>query len=176
MTIDTTRTIEITGSRRRLLMLSLLGLAMTGLSVWVAWAGLAPTGSFPQLVVWIGVPFFGLCTAIALWRLATADRVVLTLSPDGIRDVRVAQEPIPWAAVTGLSTWSSHGQNVLVVAVDPEAEKRLTLTRMARWARGPNRALGADGLCIVAAGLSVTHDELIAAASAYAEAWSRGPT
>ncbi len=173
MTIDTSKTIEVRGSRLKLVALGILGIAMTAGCAWVAWAGLANPGSFAQLAVWIGVPFFGLCTGIAFWRLATADQAVLTLSPEGIRDTRVAAEIIPWKAVRGLGTWAMQGQKILVLDVDPEVEKRLSLTRMARWTRGANAKLGADGLCITASGLQIGYDALLEAATAYTEAAQR---
>ena len=76
---------------------------------------------------------------------------VMTVSPAGLRDVRVAAEPIPWRAIKSISTWQMQRQMVLVVAIDPEEEARLTLTRLARWTRDANRRLGADGLVISAA-------------------------
>ena len=170
MTIDTRKTIEVRGSRLKLVLLGALGIAMTAGCAWVAWAGLASPGSFAQLAIWIGVPFFGMCTLIGLRRLFTAERVVLTLSPEGIRDTRVAAEVVPWAAVRGLGTWAMQGQKVLVLDVDPEVEKRLSLTRMARWSRGANAKLGADGLCISATGLEIGYDSLFEAATAYAQA------
>jgi hypothetical protein len=75
---------------------------------------------------------------------------VVTVTPEGIRDTRVAAEVIPWSAITGISTWQYRGQKIMVLAVDPATESGLTLTRIARWSRGANRALGADGLCIAA--------------------------
>lgn len=173
MTIDTTETIEIRGSRLKLVLLGALGIIMTAACAWIAWIGLANPGSFAQLAMWIGVPFFGFCTVIAFWRLGTAERVVLTLSPEGIRDTRVAVEVVPWTAVRDLGTWAMQGQKVLVLDVDPEVEKRLTLTRMVRWTRGANAKLGADGLCITAAGLQMSYQQLLDAALAYAAAHGR---
>lgn len=173
MTIDTTKTIEVRGSKLKLLLLGALGIAMTAGCAWVAWMGLARPGSFAQLAIWIGVPFFGLCTAIAFRRLATADQAVLTISPDGIRDTRVAAEIIPWAAVRDFGTWSSQGQKILVLDVDPEVEKRLTLSRMTRWTRAANAKLGADGLCIAATGLAMGYDQLLDAVTAYLAAARR---
>jgi hypothetical protein len=46
-------------------------------------------------------------------------------------------------------------------AIDPAVERKLTLTRMARWSRGPNRALGADGLCIATTGLKIDYPALL---------------
>jgi hypothetical protein len=47
-----------------------------------------------------------------------------------------------------------------VISVAPAVEERLGLTRMARWTRGANRSLGADGLCIGAQGLPLSFDDL----------------
>lgn len=170
MTFDTAKTIEVRGSRVKLALLSALGIAVTAGCAWAAWAGLASGGSLAQLAIWIGVPLFGLCTLIGLRRLFTSGRVVLVLSPEGIRDTRVAAQIIPWKAVRGLDTWGMQGQKVLVLDVDPEVEQRLSLTRMARWTRGANAMLGADGLCIAAGGLEIGYDSLLAAATAYAAA------
>jgi hypothetical protein len=107
-----------------------------------------------------GVVFFGMCTALLIWRLLTT-RVVLTLAPEGIRDVRLAREFIPWSAIEGVSIYTMAGQRCVVLKVAPEVERRLTLTRIARWTRGGNRALGADGLCISAQGLEIELDALL---------------
>jgi hypothetical protein len=80
---------------------------------------------------------------------------------------------VPWSAVTGISTWQLGPQRVMVLAVDPAVERRLTLTTIAKWSRAPNRALGADGLCVTAQGLAIDYDTLYATALAYAEAARR---
>jgi hypothetical protein len=61
----------------------------------------------------------------------------------------------------------------MVLAVDPEVESKLRLTRTAAWTRGANRALGADGLCITTNGLGISHDKLLKTAMAYAQAAQR---
>ena len=76
-------------------------------------------------------------------------------------------ELVPWSAVTEMYTWEYSGQKVLVLSLDPEVEKRLTLSRFARWSRGANTALGADGLSITAQGLTMPYDEMFEAAQAY---------
>ena len=167
MTINTTRTHDFRGSRAKLAGLIVLGIGMTALSLWIVIAGIAAPGSLGQLAGYIGALFFSAATAIAVYRLLTARKAVLTIAPEGIRDVRVADAFIPWTAIGGLSTWSMQGQKVLVLAVDPETEKNLPLTRIARWSRGANRALGADGLCISAAGLGVSYDALLGLAADY---------
>ncbi|MGH6925292.1 MAG: hypothetical protein ACRED5_16290 [Propylenella sp.] len=52
----------------------------------------------------------------------------------------------------------------MVLAVDPETERNLHLSRIARWSRGANRRLGADGLCVTAQDLKVSYDELLSTA------------
>lgn len=170
MTIDTSQTLEFRGSRAKLAWLILLGIGMTALSLWIVMAGIAPAGTIGQLAGYIGAPFFGAATVIAIYRLFTAARVVLTIAPQGIRDIRVADAFIPWTSIAGLSTWSMQGQQVLVLAIDSETEKKLPLTRIARWSRGANKALGADGLCISPAGLGLSYEELSASAAAFAQA------
>jgi len=46
-------------------------------------------------------------------------------------------------------------------------------SRIARWSRGANRALGADGLCVAAQGLTIKFDSLLALSMAYAAAGER---
>lgn len=169
MEIDTAQTLEFRGSRAKLAGLVLLGIGMTALSLWIVRADFAPAGSLGQLAAYVGVIFFGGATALAVYRFFTAARVVLTIAPKGIRDIRVADAYIPWTSIGALSTWSMQGQKVLVLAVDPATEKNLPLTRMARWTRGANKALGADGLCIAPAGLGLSYDKLLALAEVYAE-------
>jgi hypothetical protein len=60
---------------------------------------------------------------------------------------------IRWRTVRGVSTWSYNGalawrQRVMVLAVDPVAEAKLTLPLLARLTRRPNRWLGVDGLAL----------------------------
>jgi hypothetical protein len=172
MTIDTSRTLEIAGSRAKLAGLFALGILMTGLSAAIAlrWLPDITAGSLEQSVGWLGVLFFGLGTCMGLWRLLSARAPVLTITPEGIRDTRVAAEFLPWTAIQGISTWQMAGQSVMVLAVDPTVESRLSLTALARWSRGANRSLGADGLCITAQGLQIDYDSLFATAVAYVEA------
>jgi hypothetical protein len=155
--------LEISQSPWRMIALAGLGMLMTVLSASIA-LRLLPNiqpSSFQELVTYAGTVLFALATGFAVWRLLTVRGAVITIRPEGIRDTRVAAEFIPWNAIAGISTWQYRGQKVLVLAVDPAVESRLTLTRIARWSRGPNRALGADGLCVTAAGLNISYDKLL---------------
>ena len=99
MTIDTAATLDIRGSRAKLAGLVLIGVALTALSLWIIIAGIAPPGSFGELAGYVGVPFFGAATAVGVYRLFTAARAVLTISPQGLRDIRIADAFIPWPTV-----------------------------------------------------------------------------
>ena len=107
-----------------------------------------------------GVLFFGLGTIAWLWRQLGSRGAVLTISPEGIRDRRIAPDTIPWSAIRRIFTWERSGQRILVLDVDPAVERTLHLSRIARWTRGANRKLGANGLCVATHGLEIGYDEL----------------
>ncbi len=156
-------TLDIKASPRKLVVLGLGGIAMTALSAVIALSllpGETPS-LFDRVLMGFGTLFFAFCTVVAFWRLATERGAVVTLAPEGIRDTRIAAETIPWSAVRGVSTWSAFGQRVMVLDVDPETEKRLHLSAIARGTRSANKALGADGLCVTAQGLDAAYDEVL---------------
>jgi hypothetical protein len=156
-------TIEIKGSPAKLLGLVAIGILMTGACAMIVF-GYIPVagGSLRQFLVWVGLPFFGLCTLLAASRLLRASNTVVTLSPEGILDTRLSQRPIPWSAIQEVGVWTMQGQKVIVLPVPPETENAIGLTRIASWSRGANKKLGADGLCVMASGLKISHDALLA--------------
>jgi hypothetical protein len=169
MSVEATGIVEIKQSPLRMLGLIAIGIVLTALCVGIAFH-LFPdlqASLYQEFMAYVGVVFFSLCTIIGLWRLLSVSGPVVTITPEGIRDTRVAAQVIPWSAITGISTWQYRGQKIMVLAVDPATESGLTLTRIARWSRGANRALGADGLCITAAGLSIKYDALLQTCMAY---------
>jgi hypothetical protein len=166
MTTDTSRTLVIEGSPWKVLRLAVIGVLMTAAGIWVALVPDVPfykklLGGYMLTVISVGF------IAVILWRLFTSRGPVITISPEGIRDTRVAAAVIPWRAVAGISTWEFRRQKVMVLALRPGVEDQLHLTRLARWGRGPNRALGIDGLCITAQGLKTDYEALLKAALDY---------
>jgi hypothetical protein len=162
MTENAAGVVYIVGSPSRLLMLAGLGVLMTGMSAIVGFE-LIPDmqpSYFTKAACMFGTVFFALCTLIALWRLLFGRGPVITISPQGIRDSRVAADVIPWSAIRTISTWEHTGQRVLVLNVDPAVERTLRLSMIAKYTRSANRALGADGLCVTAQGLKISYDEL----------------
>jgi hypothetical protein len=164
--------IEIKTSAWRTLALGGASLLMTTLGVAIA-LDLFP-GSDVSVIRRVagiaGALFFGACTIVWFWRYFGHGGVVLTISPQGIRDLRIAPETIPWSAVRKVSSWEHSGQRVLVLDVDPAVERTLHLSMIAKWSRGANRKLGADGLCVTAHGLTISYDQLWALVSRYAAA------
>jgi hypothetical protein len=171
--IDTNEQLEIDASPWKLLGFGLLGVGMTGVGGTLAFGLLPngpPAGSFGQFIGYAAFLFFGLCTGILLWRAFTSRGPVVTITPDGIRDSRVAADFIPWTAVLHISTWTHSGQKIMVLAVDPDVERKLALTRIAKMTRGANQSLSIDGLCVTAQGLKMSYDDLLKTTMAYATA------
>lgn len=175
--VDTSRTLELLHSPLKMFGVLVGGVLMTSLSLVFVLPVFPELGDDPvaYAVGIVGALFFGLCTLMIVRQWFTLEAVI-TISPAGLRDVRVAREFIPWSAIERLSTWTLQGQSILVVAVAPEVESRLTLTRTARWTRGPNRKLGADGLCVTAHGLKVDFAGLAALVHAYATTYDAPAT
>ena len=176
-TTDTSRTIEFPASPARLLTLLVFSAMSTGIAAVLAFRLFPNMPNDPAAVSagYSGLVFFGFCAAVALWRLYTQRGPIVTVSPAGLRDVRVAAEPIPWRAIKSISTWQMQRQMVLLITIDPAEEARLTLTRVARWMRGANRKLGADGLVISSQGLKVGYPTLFYTCRDYWEAWRNTP-
>jgi len=176
-TTDISRIIEFHASPARLLTLLVFSAMSTGIAAVLAFRLFPNMPNDPAAVSagYSGMLFFSFCAAVAIWRLNAQRGPIVTISPGGLRDVRVAADPIPWRAIKGISTWQMQRQTVLVVAVDPATEARLALTRLARWTRSANRKLGADGLVVSSQGLKVGYPTLYYTCRDYWEAWRNAP-
>ena len=87
-------------------------LAMTGSSAAIA-LDLIPdiaAGSLNEFIGYAGTILFSICSAISGWRLLTIRGPVVTITPQGIRDTRIAAEFIPWTSVKQISTWNCVGR------------------------------------------------------------------
>jgi hypothetical protein len=96
------------------------------------------------------------------------------MTPEGIRDIRVAREVIPWRSVRKLSRYEILGNESLVLQIDEQTEGNLTLSRIAKSTRRANSALGADGLVVAQQGLNTNFKTLFDTATAYVMRY--GPT
>jgi hypothetical protein len=175
--IDTTRTIEIENSPLKMVLLALVGIlfVVLGIAFVQGWIDGPAPDAVVRLVGWASIVFFGFCTIVIVWRLFTQRGPVVTITPQGIRDIRIVGDFIPWKAVRSISTWSFQRQKCMVLAVEPAVEHKLPLTRMARMTRDMNRELGADGLCVAGAGLKMDYDTLLATSTAYWQAARGSP-
>jgi hypothetical protein len=167
---QTDQIIEIQSSPGKLIGLLFLGVLMTAASAFVALGGIAQPGSYIEFIGWVGVVFFGAILGLIVYRMFNAKDVLVTITPEGILDKRVAARIIPWAAVRKVSVWEMQRQKVIVLDVPTDVEGSIQMTRMARFTRGPNKSLGADGLCLTAAGLKISHEKLLEAVLAHVEA------
>ena len=171
---NTAERIEIHASPWKHIVLVVLGIGMTATSAAVAVPLLpnVPPGSFGQFIGYIGTVFFGVCTVLIVWRAFSQHGPVVTIAPEGLRDIRIAAEFIPWNAIRSISVWSMNGQKSIILSVDPSVEEGLTLTRVVRWTRKANAALGADGLAMTAQGLKLGHSDLLDTILRYHDAHS----
>jgi hypothetical protein len=174
---DTTQTIIFQASPTRLLTLLAFSTLSTAIAAALAFRLFPNMPHDPAAVSagYSGLVFFSFCAVVAVWRLIAQRGAIVTVSPAGLHDVRVAAEPIPWPAIKAISTWKLQRQMVLVLAVDPATEARLPLTRMTRWTRNANRTLGADGLVVSSYGLKVGYATLYYTCLDYWVAWRDKP-
>jgi hypothetical protein len=127
-----------------------------------------------RLIGYAGIAFFGACLISVLWRLLNSSAAVITISPDGIRDTRIAAQFIPWDAITRISARSyGIGMTSMVLVLKSGATEQLLLTRLARLTRIPNRFFGIDGLAVVG-GIALKTDfrTLLQTTLAYARAYN----
>ncbi|MFK0167077.1 STM3941 family protein [Rhizobium sp. NPDC090279] len=162
METDTNETIEIAQDTARVITHAAGAALLAGFSGAAALhiiPGAMPD-SIRELCLVLGAIFFGLLAILLTYRLFSmgGGRPVVTLSPHGFRDIRLADEFIPWSAIQHVSSLQVRRQTFIVLAVDPAVEARLALTRIARWSRG--RSLGTDGLCITAQGIQIEFNAL----------------
>lgn len=171
---DADRTIVFSSSVQKHLVGIIIGVVMVSLSIFVLTVPSDQGGGVVLLGMRVaggaGLVFFGFVLLVIVRRLLSPGGIV-TLAPEGLRDVRIAPDFIPWSAVEGISAWGSGATAVMVLHVRPETEKALRLTRMARWTRSMNAGLGADGLCVALAGLDTDDENLLARTEAYWRAY-----
>lgn len=95
--VDVSRTLAFAGSSWRMLGLGVLGILMTGLSGVLA-GGLLPGTEndwLARAIGCLGLAFFGLATIVIFRRAITETGPVVTLTPTGITDTRIAAREVP---------------------------------------------------------------------------------
>lgn len=157
------------------LLAAALGFVALGFAVVTGKLHTTPASGVRLFIGVFCILFFAAASIVIARQWLGTSGPVVTLTDSGITDIRIAREEIPWTSVHNLAQWQYGRQKSLVLSIDPAVEERLTLTRMARWSRGPNLSLGVDGLCVTASGLNTNFDHLSQLVIARYQA-SRKPT
>jgi hypothetical protein len=173
--MDTSQTIQVRGALRQMAGLTAASVVAAAASATIVLRVLDDGRSsfLTDAIGWLGILFFGACTVVFARLLLSLSGVVVTLSPLGIRDVRLGPETIPWTAVRGLSTLSMQGQTFMIIDIDPEVVAHVARDRTANIQRSPIEGLAAHSLAVSAFGLNIRHDTLIATSRAYLDRWGR---
>lgn len=128
------------------------GFVLVGAAMGIgALPGIGPWSAF-SLVGWVCVVFFSLAGIMWL-NLAMTGGPVVMIGPLGIRDTRLSPDWIPWTAITGIGETTVQNQSFITLRIDPAFEASMPLTRMARWTKPMNAALGFSGCHVSAIGL-----------------------
>jgi hypothetical protein len=168
--VDTSNPIEISPSLWQTAKVALIGAGFVAAGYFMSGATEGTGRYSAETLHWVGyfsMAFFGLGTAVSIWRVFRQRGPWITLSPQGIHDIRVSEDVIPWTAIASLSTWTYARQSIMIVGLKPGVEQALKLTRAARLSRGPNKSLGADGLAIPTQGTDFDHERLISTTQAF---------
>lgn len=146
-------------SHRRLLGLVLAGAAMTAVAVFLAFVDLPLT--LRILTVYLGVPFFGLCTLYALYRLV-APRPSVVLTAEGIVDSASATAVglIHWYEISQVAIYTVSGQRMLGIDLHNLHALLDRVTPLQRSAIATNRRLGFPPVSIPQNLISVPLEEL----------------
>jgi hypothetical protein len=166
--VQTSGVMEIKGSPAKLIGLLAMGAVMTALGAALAFGWFpGPSRGNEVAAGWTCLVFSGWCTAVVVWRLLKAGQTVITITPDGNKDIRLAVGLVSWSAVSKVSSAQIGWQRFILLAVDPSMVQQLPLKRAAKWSIVVNRMFGFDGLCVLAIGLRINHDTLLRACLAH---------
>ena len=109
-----------------------------------------------------------------LWPVfSSRDPVLITMTPEGIRDVRVGF--IPWKSIARISTYSYRGIGFgrsMILTLKPGATKELSLTWFGRLTRIVNFLVGVNGVQILAMGLKMNYEKLLNSTLTYARTYN----
>jgi hypothetical protein len=91
---------------------------------------------FDPFIGWVGVLFFGFCGVGWAYRLAFGERWPVTLSPQGLTDLRVSKTLIPWRAVKNVEA-KTIGKTPFL-QVDFDEDLKLELSMFGRMVQAAN--------------------------------------
>ena len=146
-------------------------LTMGPIAVFIAAASLLPdrNGHLSKFYQYFSFSAAGLLLLVLValaWQFVATRGDVFVVSSAGLKDVRLAREMIPWAAIRNLrvvTTGLYSESNVLQIDLEPEWSSNIHLTKMARFQIGSNRPFGINGLRTSLSNLTVSEDVLLSA-------------
>jgi hypothetical protein len=165
--------LEFGYDRDKVILWCVLGIIFIALGVFLALAG---QNLMAKVAGYFCALYFG---AVLLnnyiWPLLHWRGPIITIAPEGIRDIRIAAGFIPWDAIARISTRSSQGFGVgrcMMLFLKPGVTRQLSLTWFGWLTRVLNPLFGVNGLTILAAGLKTDYDNLFQTTLAYARAYN----
>jgi hypothetical protein len=167
--------IEIGYSRTTLLLLFLAILASSAASAAAAlhWLPVEISKTFLPTLAYIWMIASTLGFLRLGWLLLASNGPVLLIDRNGIRDVRVSKDMIPWDAVEKVSIRTSGERQAVTLKVTPEFEERLVTTPTWKVVAIANRALGIEGIVVNPIWLQVDAQTLFEVCNAYRAAYGR---
>lgn len=115
---------------------------------------------------WALILMGGLGFSLFLWQVVTVRGPVVVLTRDTWHDVRLSRHPILWCHVAGVSAGQTRdpaSKYDVVIDLTEEGWASAELTRRGTHSRKRNEAYGQTGLRVLAQGLELRRDELLAA-------------
>ncbi len=104
---------------------------------------------------------YALSAMTSVWYLVWAPAAIITVSPAGVRDVRISRDIIPWQSIERITTAPSHKwQRSVVLVLDKEFASTADLRLTAKVGRALNCLLGIEGTVISHHLLDVSADDL----------------
>jgi hypothetical protein len=138
MEIDTTRTVDIRASAVGSLLPTFVLMAMTCFCV-VAIVASFGTGDSRLYLALAGAVLFGAATLASIRNSVRPGQPVLTLSPEGFRDVRISREFVPWSVVESIWVSEEHVRRTVVrniaVTIPESARNDARFGRTGDWSR-----------------------------------------
>ncbi|OCP09448.1 MULTISPECIES: STM3941 family protein [unclassified Ensifer] len=158
--IDTSRTVEVNKSWPQLIgvLAASAALSAVSLAILLNWVDEAPTGrllfaGYLGLIAW---PIAFLATLVLFVPMR---RYVVSLSPQGLSDARLAPSMIPWSAIVDVNTVEYYKQKMIVLTLDQNIIGRLH-RKIGSKVRRSGMFGTPKGLLIVSTGLAITFGEL----------------
>ena len=168
--IDPSQTIEISASALQLVgSFALTVLAGLGIAaaVWLnaeILTTVALVGFLIGTAVLVGISFY-------LARLMLRSSApVLTLSPDGVCDLRLSADTVSWRDVDQIRPRLSRQAQVIELVLSEEADNALTYKPLPRLLRSYHRLSRSVRYAVSAHGLKIKHKRLLQLLEAYAQA------